>query len=115
MEYFDFETRKFSPVDFEPRYVVVYLRNIKIANHLYNFKTQTAQGNVDTPKKEIKRHSTMIESMARSLDNIKREKVQAEKRIPVTDIQFRSMKMNLMEENSEIKNNVSYGNSLKTR
>lgn len=66
----------------------------KLANHQCNANNQTAHKNIDSLVKETKRHETMIESMAWSLDSIRRDNIQIEER--VTDLQFRSVKINLI-------------------
>lgn len=54
-------------------------------------KTQTDIIKVNT---EIKRHSTMIEGISKSMSHIRRERADIDEKI--TDLQFRSMKMNLV-------------------
>ena len=50
--------------------------------------------NMDNVTKELKRHATMIETMSRSLEAVRRER--GEMREKVTDLQWRSMKTNLV-------------------
>lgn len=42
---------------------------------------------------KMKRHTTMIESMGRRLDHLKREKTQTDDKLP--DLPYHTMKMNL--------------------
>ena len=50
--------------------------------------------NMDNVTKELKRHATMIETMSRSLEAVRRERGEISEK--VTDLQWRSMKTNLV-------------------
>ncbi|KAK3102473.1 hypothetical protein FSP39_011605 [Pinctada imbricata] len=49
---------------------------------------------LERSKAEVRRHETMIESMARGIDNLRRDRNDLQEK--VTDLQCRSMKMNLV-------------------
>lgn len=70
---FDDETKKISAMDGEVRKHSREIRDIqgKLANHQCNANNQTAQKNIDSLEKETKRHATMIENMAQSLEKYK--------------------------------------------
>lgn len=56
--------------------------------------TQSARDAVLKMETEMKRHTTMIKSMARRLDHLKREKTQTDDKL--TELQYHTMKMNLV-------------------
>lgn len=67
---FDDETKKISAMDGEVRKHSREIRDIqgKLANHQCNANNQK---NIDSLEKETKRHATMIENMAQSLEKYK--------------------------------------------
>ena len=67
-----------------------------------NDKKQKTIKDVENTRKEIDRHAKMIENIACGMDNVRRDKRETDERI--LDLQYRSMKMNLIFDNLEGEN-----------